>query len=321
MLALVKTIREDIMTLRTWYIAMLAGVVAVSVGYASAAPKRPAITGVSHLAVYAADPAASEKFYTHALGAVKTADPENPAGVRYAFSDKQFVEILPRPDASINRLDHIAFVTADAEALRGYLASRNQAVPKAISTGMDGSRYFSLLDPEGNRVEFVQPPASLSPVAANPVSGHIIHVGLIIHDRARADAFYREVLGFKPYWYGGFEEDKPTWISLQVPDGTDWIEYMVVAPADGRGIPPGMGQKTAGILNHFALGVPDIRQTYTRLWNEKRLEGQEELPKIGRDAKWQLNLYDPDGTRAEIMELKAVGQPCCSPFTASDPVE
>lgn len=144
---------------------------------------------------------------------------------------------------------------------------------------------------------------------------------MIIHDRARADGFYREILGFKPYWYGGFEEDKPTWVSLQVPDGTDWIEYMLIDPADGRGIPSGMSQKTAGILNHFALGVPDIRVTYTRLWNEKRLEGQDELPKIGRDAKWQLNLYDPDGTRAEIMELKAIGVPCCSPFTASDPVK
>ena len=32
-----------------------------------------------------------------------------------------------------------------------------------------------------------------------------------------------------------------------------------------------------------------------------------------------LNLLDPDGTRAEVMELHAIGKPCCSPFTASDP--
>lgn len=307
------------MTLRTWCFAVLAGTAVLSAGAVSAAPKRPAITGVSHIAVYAADPAATERFYTQGLGAVKTSDSENAAGVRYAFSDTQFVEILPRPDDTINRLDHISFVTADAEALRAYLGSRNVAVPTAVSTGADGSRYFSVMDPEGNRVEFVQPPMVPAHVGAKPISGHIMHVGLILHDRARSDAFYREILGFKPYWYGGFAEDKPTWISLQVPDGTDWIEYMLVDPADGRGIPSGMSQKTAGILNHFALGVPDIRVAYTRLWNEKRLEGQDELPKIGRDAKWQLNLYDPDGTRAEIMELKAIGTPCCSPFTAKDP--
>jgi hypothetical protein len=73
------------------------------------------------------------------------------------------------------------------------------------------------------------------------------------------------------------------------------------------------------------LGVPNIEAAYTRLWNEDRLQGQVDargqqiVPKIGRDAKWQLNLLDPDGTRAEVMELHAIGKPCCSPFTASDP--
>ena len=63
----------------------------------------------------------------------------------------------------------------------------------------------------------------------------------------------------------------------------------------------------------------------TRLWNDDRLKGQvdshgaQTVPKIGRDAKWQLNLIDPDGTRAEVMEFHAIGKPCCSPFTASDP--
>jgi hypothetical protein len=84
-----------------------------------------------------------------------------------------------------------------------------------------------------------------------------------------------------------------------------------------------MSQANLGVLNHFALGVPNMEAAYTRMWNEDRLaldaRGQQPAPKIGRDAKWQLNLIDPDGTRAEIMELHAVGKPCCSPFTASDP--
>lgn len=298
------------------------GITAISVTATQAKETaRPAITGVSHIAVYVADAAKAEAFYTRSLGALKMTDAENGAGTRYMFSAGQFVEVLPRPDQSINRLDHIAFATTDAEAMRLYLASRKIAVPGKVSTGTDGSRYFSVLDPEGNRVEFVQAPRSLPEVPVNALSGHMMHVGLVMHDRARLDDFYRDILGFKPYWYGGFEEDKPTWISLQVPDGSDWIEYMLVEPQDGKGIPPGMSQKTAGILNHFALGVPDIRLAYTSLWNENRLEGQDELPKIGRDAKWQLNLYDPDGTRAEIMELKAIGKPCCSPFTAPDPLK
>ena len=116
-----------------------------------------------------------------------------------------------------------------------------------------------------------------------------------------------------------------SWVSQQVPDGTDWLEYMVVGTPDTRGIPATMSQASLGVLNHFALGVSNMEAAYTTLWNGDRLKGQvdargqQSVPKIGRDAKWQLNLLDPDGTRAEVMELKAIGKPCCSPFTAADP--
>ncbi|ESQ91524.1 glyoxalase [Asticcacaulis sp. AC460] len=285
-----------------------------------AEPTRPPITGVSHIAVYADDLAKTNTFYTRDLGGVKKPDAENPAGARYHFAPAQFVEVLPLPAGEgINRLDHVAFVTTDAEALRAYLAFKKVTVPAKVSTGTDGSLYFSVTDPEGNVVEFVQPPKALPDIPVNPLSHRMMHVGFIIHNRAKQDTFYRDILEFKPYWAGGFQEDVHTWISIQVPEGRDWLEYMLVSGPETEGIPPNMSQKIAGILNHFALGVPDVRDSYTLLWNENRLTGQEELPKIGRDAKWQLNLFDPDGTRAEVMEFKAIGKPCCSPFTAEDP--
>jgi catechol 2,3-dioxygenase-like lactoylglutathione lyase family enzyme len=282
---------------------------------------RPAITGVSHIAVYAADPAKSEHFYVHDLGAIKASDPENARGTRYYFSPTQFVEVLPLPagSTSINRLDHVAFTTPDLERLRAYLASKQITVPKRTERGSDGSEWLSVLDPEGNKIEFVQPPPHLPDVPVNPLSSHIIHVGFIVHDRAREDAFFRSVLGFKPYWFGGMQDDTPTWISQQVPDGTDWLEYMIVGTPEGRGIPENMKASDLGVLNHFSLGVRSTADAYTLLWNGDRLAGQNNTPKIGRDAKWQLNLLDPDGTRAEIMELHAIGKPCCSPFTAADP--
>jgi len=287
----------------------------------AAPPARPPLTSVSHLAVYAADPAKSEAFYVHDLGAMKLPDPENPAGARYYFSPTQFVEVLPLPAgyASISRFDHAAFNTADAEAMRQYLKSKGVKVPAKVETGADGSRWFDVTDPEGTKVQFVQPPANLPTIQPNPLSSHIIHVGFIIHNRGNEDAFWRNILGFRPYWFGGMREDNPTWVSLQVPDGTDWLEYMVVGTPDTIGIPPTLSAANLGVLNHFSLGVASTRDAYTLLWNGDRLQGQKETPKIGRDAKWQLNLLDPDGTRAEIMEFHAIGKPCCSPFTGTDP--
>ena len=42
---------------------------------------------------------------------------------------------------------------------------------------------------------------------------------------------------------------------------------------------------------------------------------ENEKQQIGKDGKWQLNLYDPDGTRVELMEFTPVQTPCCAPYT------
>ena len=94
------------------------------------------------------------------IGAAKVADPENPKGVKYAINATQYIEVLPLPaGAGINRLDHMAFNTDDAEGLRRYLAAKAWKTPDAVTKGADGSRWFTVKDPEGNKVEFVQPPA------------------------------------------------------------------------------------------------------------------------------------------------------------------
>ncbi len=139
-----------------------------------------------------------------------------------------------------------------------------------------------------------------------------------MHDRDREDAFYRTLLGFRPYWWGGAEGKGAEWISLLVPDGTDWLEYMVQQGPPDHGIPDAMSGTIAGVLDHFSLGVANIRDAVTLLTATER-PGRNDGPKTGRDGAWQYNLYDPDGTRAEIMEFHAVAKPCCSPFTAGDP--
>jgi catechol 2,3-dioxygenase-like lactoylglutathione lyase family enzyme len=293
-------------------------------GVALTAQERPEITGISHLAVYTSDAAATDRYYRVVLGAAKEADPENPQGVKYAFSATQYIEVLPLPpNSGINRMDHAAFNTVNAEGVRKYLSAKGWKTPAAVTKASDGSRWFEVLDPEGNKIQFVQPAASAkAPDNPNVIGHHIIHVGFLVHSRAAQDKFYRELLGFKPYWYGGMQDDKVDWVSQQVPDGHDWVEYMMTSGPSGTGIPANMSQQTLGVLDHFAIGQKSVEDAFKVLQAGNRLEGRHDAaPKIGKDGKGQFNMYDPDGIRAELMNFHATEKPCCSAFTAEDPAE
>lgn len=287
---------------------------------------RPRITGISHLAVYASDMQATEKYYVESIGAVKMADPENKLGARYIIGPAQFVEVLPLPaDAGINRLDHTAWNTENAEGLRKYLAARGWSVPAQVTDYPGEGKSFRVKDPEGNVVEFVEP--SGKDRAAYKISPrlpghHIIHVGFMVHSREAEDKFYKELLDFRPYWFGGMQEGKTDWVSQQAPEGHDWLEYMMTSGPSGSGIPAAMSQQALGVLDHLSIGTTSVPEAYKRLASEHRLTGRvDKEAKIGKDGKYQFNLYDPDGIRLELMNFHATDKPCCSPFTAPDPAE
>jgi len=303
-------------------VALSAGILAgAHDGIAQQTQSRPRITGISHLCVYASDAAGAQHFYVDILGASKGADPEDPKGVRYYFSPTQFAEVLPLPaDHTISRMDHVAFTTDDAQALQQYLKAHHATEVTELRRGNDGSVFFETKDPEGNRIQFVQPKADTSAQDVDPVSHRVIHIGFLVHDRAAEDRFFHDLLGFRPYWYGAMQPGKVDWVSEQVPDGHDWLEYMLVG--DGSDTPLGrIDQRELGVLNHFSLGVPNMEQAMTVLISQDRLPPRHDGPQMGKDGKWQANFYDPDGTRVEFMEFQPVMKPCCSGFTADSPTE
>jgi catechol 2,3-dioxygenase-like lactoylglutathione lyase family enzyme len=277
----------------------------------------PAITGISHITLFADDLPKSQKFYVGLLGWDQVPSSEAKPGVRFYANHLQYVELISPPSPGLaDRLDLVAFSTSDAEALRMYLGAHGVAVPEVVTVEPDGSRSFVVRDPEGNKVGFTQagdrPP--VEPASAKQsLSSHIIHAGYVVRNRAALDHFYKELLGFHLYWQGGNPSDRIDWVMMQVPNGTDWVEYMLYLPTN-----PSLAQ--LGSANHLAPGVASVAELQAKLEARGWKPAPNKNPQVlGVDGKMQLDLTDPDGTRIEFMEFQPVQKPCCSPYTGAQP--
>lgn len=273
---------------------------------------RPRITGFSHVAIYVGDLERSAHFYSGVLGY-----PEEAPHV-FRVNERQAIELEKGAKDATDRIAHIAFATDSVEGMLGYLRAREVKVPDAVSEGRNGSHWFSIVDPAGQAIEFIEErPYPRSPEAAGkllPASNQIIHVGFLVRDRTAEEHFYKDILGFRAYWHGGMRPEQTDWVALQVPDGTQWIEEMLGADAQPDA-------HELGVLNHFSLGVDKIGSVMPNLkehgWTP---EGSDQkATQLGKDGKWQFNIYDPDLTRVEYMEFRPAAKPCCSEFTGPHP--
>jgi len=221
------------------------------------------------------------------------------------INNRQSLELIQSAVPPPDLLASITLSVDNLRAMKKFLTTR-----KIQFTSQRGVPAIDVLDPDGHLIHFeLLDSATLKqPEAYSNL--HIIHAGFIVRNRAAMEHFYKDILGFRPYWHGGMKDAQTDWISLQVPDGTDWIEFMV-------NVPENADQRLRGIMNHIALGVTDIQAAREQL--VKNGVHLTEEPKLGRDGKWQLNVYDPDQTRIEFMEFTPKEKPCCSEFTGPHP--
>jgi catechol 2,3-dioxygenase-like lactoylglutathione lyase family enzyme len=275
---------------------------------------RPRILGVDHVSFYTTAPEGVRKLYSDVLG-LGGATPVEPGGLARYWVGTQWVGYVQAPDPkATDRMDHVAFTTDNIVGLRRYLTEKGVKAGQ-IEGRPDHSLSFMVNDPEGHPIEFVERSKGEAVPAPNAASRRIIHAGFVARHRDAEDAFYRDILGFRLYWHGGPNDDGTDhWVAMQVPDGTDWLEYMLNQPEH-------MDLQLSGVMNHISLGVADIKKAQAILESHGWKPHGDEQAKIGRDGKWQLNLFDPDLTRVELMEFKPVEKPCCNDFTGPHPTE
>ena len=273
--------------------------------------KRPPIVGIAHIAFFAHHYSASRSFYHDFLGfdepySLKNAD-GSPSMTFFKINDRQYIELSPEKSSGSDRLNHYAIETTDAEAMRQYLAARGVAVPDSVPKGKIGNLNFMIKDPEGHSVEIVQYPAdswtfrekgNFMPDAR--ISKRLMHVGIIVTKFDEEMKFYQDVLGFEETWRGSSTGKVLSWINLKVPNGEDYVEFML-----SKDEPDAARRGTA---HHLCLEVPDITDSLAKLSGKPyRTQYTRQLePRTGVNRKRQLNLFDPDGTRTELMELRTV---------------
>ena len=272
-------------------------------------PKRPRILGVAHISVYVSDIDKSRTFYKDFLGYEEPFKLDKPDGslalTFIKINEDQYIELVPGLQPGADRLNHISLYTNDAEGLRTYLGSRSIQVPARVSKGRTGNTSFNVKDPEGHTVEFVQyEPDSWSSrekgrfMGESRISTRMRHLGILVTHLEAEAAFYGKIL---------------SWVNMKAPDGPDYLEFMLQKelPAPDK----------RGTAHHICLETPDLgkalatlearpsRQTYGR-----PLEGR-----VGINRRRLSNLYDPDGTRVELMEPGTVDGTPTPPSTAPPP--
>jgi len=296
-------------------LGILAGVVFAGALPAQTPVERPKVLGVAHMAIYVKDLAKTRQFYEEFLGFGEpfTLPAKTGGGVRIVFvkvNDLQYIEIFNEADRGEGQLNHISFYTDNADQMFTYLKSHGippMGTQDKVGKGQTGNKNFNVKDPDGHIVEIVEyQPDSWTArekgkfMPAMRISGHIMHVGVLAGDLDKSMHFYGDILGFKEFWRGGGSPRMLSWVNVRPSEGQDYLELMLYNTLPEPG---GRGTK-----NHICLMVPDCQQTLAEL--QKRVakglytppEGKPMEIAIGVNRKRQINLYDPDGTRVEVME-------------------
>lgn len=279
-------------------------------------PKRPKITGVAHIAIFAKDVEASRAFYHGLLGydeAFWLTQPDGSLSLTFfKINERQYIELFPERAHNTDRLNHIALQVDNAEAMRAYLASKGVKVPDRVPKGRTGNSNFMIQDPDGHSVEIVQYESDSASSRArgrslpvSRISDRAAHVGILVGSLDKAMAFYGGILGFQETWRGSRDEKTLNWVNAKVPDGDDYIEFMLYS-----GTIPEPTKR--GSAHHLCLFVPDLEKSKAAL---EALPGRKDYTRpleirTGINRKRQMNLFDPDGTRVELMEPNTIdGKP------------
>ncbi len=295
---------------RTLFAALLAATTTGLTAQVPAAPTDLPITGLAGITFRVSDVDKARRYYDGVLGFAEAFSLKDAAGriasVCFKVNDDQFVEAVPglQPGA-LNRQVRVVFESNDLRRLHEIYASRGLS-PTAITTGPDGNPVFRVIGPDNATLDFIQyaPGSQQVKVRGKFLDGrrlstHLWHVGIYTKDRESVTSFYQDKLGFAR------GRDLPgtrgEYIETPSSDRNTETKFPPLDPAN----PATRAQyerEVMGAVQHMAIEVTDMRVTRDLAQERGALTDLQVRAHIGNNRHWLMHLFDPDGSRTEVME-------------------
>jgi lactoylglutathione lyase len=277
-------------------------------GSLTAAPADLPIVGIAHVTFKVSDLAKARAYYQGVLGMPEAFEIKDSSGrtssVFFSVNDDQFIEVTPTlKPGELVRQARVVFESSDLAKLHSLYTDRGLS-PGKIGQGPDGNPVFHIVDPEGNNLDFIQYVAGSQQAkvrgkfnASTRVSTHLLHAGLMVKDRANVTSFYVEKLGFAQ---GRIPGPRGEYIEMTSSDKNTETKYPPLE--DSPATHDRFVREQYGAVQHIGLEVSDIRAARDLLQKRGGLTDLQVRAHVGNSRHWLVHVFDPDGSRSEMME-------------------
>jgi lactoylglutathione lyase len=264
------------------------------------------VMGIANVTFKVNDLDKARAYYKGILGFAEAFDLKDRTGkvasAYFKVNDDQYIEVMPiLKSGELNREERIVFQSTDLAKLHALYESR-ELKPSKIERGPDGNLVFRIVSPEGNNLDFLQYAEASEQAKArgkflNPerISTHLWHVGVMTKDAATSGPFYREKLGFANLRFGtrgDYLETPSSDLNTETkPPLTDTPATHVQYESEQW-----------GAVNHIGIEVADMRAVRDLLQKRGGFDDLRVRAHVGNNRHWLMFLFDPAGTRTEIVE-------------------
>jgi lactoylglutathione lyase len=264
------------------------------------------IIGIANVTFKVTELDKARDYYQKILGFAEAFDLKDHSGevvsAYFKVNDDQYIEIIPTlKPGDLNREERVVFQSTDLGELHALYESRGLN-PSNIKKGLDGNPSFRVVSPEGNNLDFLQYAEGSEQAKARGqflspdcISTHLWHAGVMTKDTATSGRFYREKLGFTNLRFGTRGE------YLETP-GRDSNTETKPPLADTPATHFQYENEQWGAVNHIGIEVADMRAARDLLQKRGNFDDQRVRAHVGNNRHWLMFLFDPAGTRTEIVE-------------------